>query len=173
VQNREKFIVSMAVIALLYFIIDSFVLSDENRETSKHNLSQECEEFLVEGNAILNVIKSSSELFRRLSLLEEGESKNPFIRDWLQKNEIQKKAKESAERASRSIRYTGYIESAGRCMVVINGKEYLAGQKIDGTDLVIKKVSRKYILLEPESGETGKKITITVAKEEQDEISKP
>jgi len=172
-QKREKVIVAVAAVALLYFVIDLFAVSEDSAKDSPENLSKECEAFLTRGNATLGAVKSSPELFRRITLLEGVEDgKNPFIRDWLDK-EAAAEDELPGNKPERAVRYTGYIESAGNSLVVINGQEYAVNQVIDGTDFIIKKVSKSCIVLEPRNPTESEEGTITVAKEVQDDVFKP
>lgn len=172
-QNREKIILSVAGMAMLYFVIDLFAVPALDAKQPPTDLAKECEAFLTRGKVTLSAVKSSPELFRRLTLLQDTDGeRNPFIRDLLQKMDSAE-ITPSETAPDQCVRYTGYIESAGNRLVVINGREYSINQVIEGTDLLIKEISKDRVVLKPKNPAESDTEVITITKEVEDEVFKP
>lgn len=161
----------LAVVALLYFVIDLFAGGESGVTGEAFIMNKECEEFLARGQVTLSAVKRSPELFRRITLLEADiPGRNPFVRDWLRNKKPVDDAPQK-NKANLSVRYTGYIESAGTCWLMINGMEYSVNQVIDGTNLSIKEASKEYIVLEPIDSNGSDTNVLIVKKEIEDDRS--
>ena len=162
-QKREKMIMLAAGAALLYFGIDRIAGANPATGPAATQRAMDCEQFILRGEDTLNAMKSSSELFRRIALLEGGGGdRNPFIRSWLQ-SACAVEPEASGGTASLYVRYTGFFESARASVVVINGKEYSLNEIIDGTNLTIKQISPEHVVLQTrdaEGSESAEEITI-------------
>jgi hypothetical protein len=154
-------------------VIDLFAVPSQDAKAGPGGLVKECEAFLARGKVTLSAVKDSAELFRRINLLDgERGGRNPFVRNWRQKEDSAADA--CAENTpNRNIRYTGYMESGGNHFVVINGNEYSPNQVIKGTDLAIKEASKSCVVLVPTNPDGPDAEAITILKEVEDDVYNP
>lgn len=158
-KKREKIIVSVMVAALLYGCY-SFLFSDSsgNNKNVFNNIQAPVNEFVTD---LIMRIRQSDSTERDNLILKKSSGvwkKDPFL--VLQKItnvEEENKKKEKiilSKNLAGAFNYSGYLEMGKNRLVIINGREYLAGDNLAIKGAVLQKISPKevHISLEAEQG---------------------
>ncbi len=165
-QTREKIIVAMAGAGLLYFMIDTFALSDASGPSAATDLSLEYESFVTEGQAALGSLEQAMDLFYSIELLNgTADGRNPFVRGLLPAEGAT--AEEPARGTSHRIRYTGFFQCGAVSLAVINGKEYAVNDLVEAFDLQVREITSDRVLLQARTlKQDGEATELTVVPRE-------
>ncbi|MDZ7642133.1 MAG: hypothetical protein U5J62_08945 [Desulfurivibrio sp.] len=158
-NKREKIIVALMVLAVLYFVFDFFLLSGsgpkkqaENREQQEQAIvamAQNLQEQMAAGD-----FKLPSGLRASLAELHQGWRPENFAPPELLPAETDEPEQEEIDREERrrqveadaaELVYSGFLEAAGRRLAVVNGEEYQVGEYID--DLRLESITARALNL--------------------------
>jgi hypothetical protein len=156
-SNREKIIVLMAALALLYGVYVVFLEPGAQKPTFRTSQDQ------FEGlNAFITKVAAAtkeglserdSEIIKRA---EKAWVRDPLIRvrKPVQIDEEQEKTRQAEQKPQPGgmILYTGYLEMGSMRLAIINGNEYAAGDTLDQGDYIIRSISPGQIVLMPTDG---------------------
>lgn len=144
-KTREKIILVLACLALLYGLLDYFILSSGNKENILSETQNQFSDFIEKANtslANLNLIEQQKANAGYLVSLIEADWKNdPFItiKNITKKSQRSEKTDEMA-----ALIYSGFIKLGNKMLAVIDGMEYTTGEYIKNTGY-------KVIQITPES----------------------
>lgn len=144
-KKREKIILVLAILALLYGAMDYFILSSGKNETITADTANQFSGFIEKINATLtnlNIIEQKKVSADYLISMIESEWKNdPFF-------QIEPSSKRNQESAidleMAGLIYSGFIKLGNKMLAVIDGMEYTTGE-------YIKDSGYKIIQITPES----------------------
>ena len=158
-SKREKIIISIALFAALYGLMDFFLLSSPGKDKNKTGQSEILNrnfQKLVQINDRLTPLRVKIENKKRvghlISMIESEWEKDPFINH---ENPIQKINKKTAESATiddnTGLSYSGFIQFDKKILVVINGIEYTTGEHTTDTGYRIIKINPDSVVLDVDS----------------------
>jgi hypothetical protein len=149
--KREKIILGMMAIAILYAAFD-FLTS--NKKTQREDMGQKTTEL----NTFVTDLSTSlgKDLSKNLGALvfsraEKEWRQDPFLDSKAYKlwTEAKMPAKETLAAAPKiEFAYTGYLEIDQKRMAIINGMEYGEGESLDIKGFVLKTVSPTRVAIE-------------------------
>jgi len=144
-KKREKIILVLAILALLYGAFNYFILSPETDKTLQSETENQFSDFLEKTNMTLvrlNILEQKKTNADYLVSMIESEWKNdPFSRVGKTLNKNQKSA---VDIKMAGLIYSGFIILGNKMLAVIDGMEYTTGE-------YIKDSGYKIIRITPES----------------------
>ncbi len=153
-SNREKIIVVVAVLAIIYGVYIVFLEPSAQQPTVKTSSNQleDLNTFITKVAAATKegLSEKDSEIIKRA---EKAWVRDPLIR--MRKpveieEEIQQAEKETQPEGM--ILYTGYLEMGTTRLAIINGNEYAAGDTLDQGGYVVRRISPNQIVLATTDG---------------------
>ena len=155
-SKREKIIISIALFAALYGLMDFFLLSSPGKDKNKSGQSEILNinfQKLVQINDRLTPLRVKIENKKRvdhlISMIESEWEKDPFINH---ENPVQKINKKTAESVTiddnTGLSYSGFIQFDKKILVVINGIEYTTGEHTTDTGYRIIKINPDSVVLD-------------------------
>jgi hypothetical protein len=152
--KREKIIVGIMCLTVLYGAYDLFVYRKKPRPTATQpsaNPIAELKSFVAEVTQKLINEKVSSEYSYMISQAGAKWTKDPFIAsvEPLKKQQtIEEAPQEEIVPPIRSgFIYTGYLELGPTKLAVINGLEYSVGESLDADGLYVKSISSHHVVI--------------------------
>jgi hypothetical protein len=157
--KREKIIVGIMCLAILYGAYDLFVYRNKPRFSAPVqtvNPIAELKNFVAEVTQKLVSEKVSSEYNYMISKAGANWTKDPFILSLepLKKRQTTEQVpQQQVAQPSRSgFIYTGYLELGQTKVAVINGMEYVVGESLDSNGLYVKSISPHHVVIGKVSG---------------------
>jgi len=145
-MKRQNIILGIAVLALLYALYDVAVVSRQKSGTTGL-ASMGPADVQVFISQVASDIRSAQTDFNAYvgSCAERPVGRNPFF------------VKERASGGPRrpEFFYTGYLETSGRTLAIINRVEYLAGEQLENREgFFLKEIAPSRIIIENRSAKT-------------------
>jgi hypothetical protein len=141
-EKREKIILSLALVAVLYGLIDFFILSNKDQSGQTEQLiadaDQKTQNFVARSLSKITemeMVRKQNEWQTLISKIETNWEQDPFVQNL--------KSKTSGILSVSDIIYSGYIMAENNLFAVINGIEYKTGE-------LIKKYEYKVINITPQ-----------------------
>jgi hypothetical protein len=153
-SNREKIIVVMAVLALIYGVYIVFIEPQAQQPTFKTSKNQ-----LEDLNAFITKVAAATKdgLSERdseiIARAEKAWVRDPLIR--MRKPVQAEKETQQAEQETEPqgvILYTGYLEMGTMRLAIINGNEYAAGDTLEQGGYIVRSISPSQIVLATTDG---------------------
>lgn len=140
-SNREKIIVILAAVAMLYGIYEYIFYA---KQPVQHRNPEDTEEMLQQIGRISQKLVQTSLTPLENYLIEKTETKwdDIFISTPLPKKEDEPKEKLHKIKLPE---YTGYLEMENRMIAIINGMEYVTGDFLPGNRYELIRISPKEI----------------------------
>jgi hypothetical protein len=152
--KREKIIVGIMCLTVLYGAYDLFVYRKKPRPTATQppaNPIAELKSFVTEVTQKLINEKVSSEYSYMISQAGANWTKDPFIAsvEPLKKQQTIETApqKEIVPPIRSGFIYTGYLKLGPTRLAVINGLEYSVGESLDANGLYVKSISPHHVVI--------------------------
>jgi hypothetical protein len=152
--KREKIIVGIMCLAILYGAYDLFVYRKKPKYTAMQptaNPITELKSFVAEVTQKLINEKVSAEYNYMITKAGANWTKDPFIATVqpLKKRQTIEKAqqKEIVPPTRSGFIYTGYLKLGPTKLAVINGLEYSVGESLDTNGLYVKSISPHYVVI--------------------------
>lgn len=152
--KREKIIVGIMCLAVLYGAYDLFVYRNKPRYTATQptaNPIAELKSFVAEVTQKLVNEKVSAEYSYIISQAGTNWTKDPFIPsvEPLTKRQTIKEIpqKEIVPPTRSGFIYSGYLELGPTKLAVINGLEYSVGESLDTNGLYVKNISPDHVVI--------------------------
>ena len=152
--KREKIIVGIMCLAVLYGAFDLFVYRKKPRYTPTQQIANpiaELKSFVAEVTKKLVNEKVSAEYSYMISQAGANWTKDPFIPsvEPLKKRQtIEETPQKEIVAPTRSgFIYTGYLELGSTKLAVINGLEYSVGESLDANGLYVKSISPHHVVI--------------------------
>jgi hypothetical protein len=152
--KREKIIVGIMCLAVLYGAYDLFVYRKKPKYTATQpsaNPITELKSFVAEVTQKLINEKVSAEYSYMISQAGANWTKDPFIAsvEPLKKRQTIEEApqKEIVPPTRSGFIYTGYLELGPTKLAVINGLEYSVGESLDTNGLYVKSISPHHVVI--------------------------
>jgi type II secretory pathway component PulC len=144
--KREKIIIGLMILALLYGVLDFFV-SSSPKEGSQVPESKLAETRDLAARIADNVQKESLTGAEKLILERAGAewTQDPFLGRPLVAANVPAK---TAENEALRFVYTGFIEAGNKRLAIINGMEYQAGEELESGAFVVRSISQASVMLE-------------------------
>lgn len=144
-KPREKIILVLAILALLYGAFDFFILSSGNTDAIQSEAENQYADFLEKTNATLvnlnTIEKKKANAGYLISIIESEWENDPFFKIETPSKKTQKSA---ANPEMAVLTYSGFIKLGNKMLAVIDGMEYTTGE-------YIKDSGYKIIQITPES----------------------
>ncbi|RLB90901.1 MAG: hypothetical protein DRH26_08865 [Deltaproteobacteria bacterium] len=143
-EKREKIILILAGLVLLYGAFDYFILSSDKNETMQSETENKFTGFLESINAsltslnILEQKKSNPDYF--ISMIESEWKNDPF-------SKIKRNQKTTIDKEMAGLMYSGFIKFGNKMLAVIDGMEYTTGENIKDSGYKIIRISSKNVIL--------------------------
>ena len=153
-SNREKIIIVVAVLALIYGVYIVFLepKAQQPKFTTSQNQLEDLNNFITKVAVATKegLSERDSEIIKRA---EKAWVRDPLIR-MRKPVEIEEEI-EQAEKETQPegmILYTGYLEMGTTRLAIINGNEYAAGDTLDQDGYVVRSISPSQIVLATTDG---------------------
>ena len=153
-SNREKIIVVVAVLALIYGVYIVFLepKAQQPKFTTSQNQLEDLNNFITKVAAATkeSLSERDSEIIKRA---EKAWVRDPLIR--MRKPVEDEEVTQQAEKQNQPegmILYTGYLEMGTTRLAIINGNEYAAGDTLDQDGYVVRSISPSQIVLATTDG---------------------
>ena len=153
-SNREKIIVLVAVLALIYGVYVVFLepKAQQPKLTTSQNQLENLNNFITKVAAATKegLSERDSEIIKRA---EKAWVRDPLIR--IRKPVAVEEETQQVEEEIQTgamILYTGYLEMGTTRLAIINGNEYAAGDKLDQEGYVVRSISPSQIVLATTDG---------------------
>lgn len=139
-EKREKIIVAITLIVVMYGALDFFVLSGHNTQESLTPETQSSQfittiatqlSHQADGSRLTNAIKRIQTPWR-----EEVFFKKPAGSLFAITDKQKDTANNSIQFDPNSYNYTGYLEMGNNKIAIINGTDYTTGDSVNGATLV-------------------------------------
>lgn len=157
-SNREKVIVVMAVLALIYGVYIVFLepKAQQPTFTTSQNQLENLNAFITKVAAATKegLSEKDSEIIERA---EKAWVRDPLVR--MRKPVQVEEETEQAEKETQPqgmILYTGYLEMGSMRLAIINGNEYAAGDTLEQGGYVVRSISPSQIVLATTDGTKNK-----------------
>lgn len=150
ISKREKIILAVVAIVLLYAVVDVFVLGDGAKSPSAMD-QETVESHLRDTDAL---VASVSTNFARSGLAEEEvfiieRAGLPWPRDPFFVGMPQERAAEvSDDVLLTSFTYTGYVVMGGSQVAIVNGVDYRVGEELEEPGFVLQSVTPRHVVIE-------------------------
>ena len=144
--KREKIIVGLMIVALLYGVLDFFV-SSSPKEGSRVPESKLSETQDLAAKLSENVQKESLTSAEKLILERSGAewTQDPFLGRPLVAAHSPAKM---GENEAVGFVYTGFVEAGNKRLAIINGMEYQVGEELESGAFVVRSISQGSVMLE-------------------------
>jgi hypothetical protein len=146
--KREKIILGMMTIAILYAAFDYLTSSKKDQREDMGQRTAELNTFVTD--LTTNLVKDTSKNLGVLvfSRAEKEWTQDPFLDSKAYKlwTEAKAPAKDTAPKIE--FAYTGYLEVGRKRMAIINGVEYREGEALDIKGFMLKAVSPTRVAIE-------------------------
>ncbi len=140
--SREKIIVIVATMAMLYLIFDLFVAPMIWKKTSSVETEKVDNEKLMTEMAELGKKDGSMDtLIYTTSRVDTNWPSDPFLIENLA-------AASAVETQKNKYAYMGFVSLGGRKMAVVNGFEYQIGDKLPPDNFIVMGISENAVILE-------------------------
>ncbi len=160
ISKREKIILAVVAIVVLYAVVDVFVLSD--RAKTPTAMDQETMESHLRDTDALVASVSANIAKSRLADVEVfiiERAGLPWPRDPFFVGMPQERAAEVSDDALLvSFTYTGYIVMGDALVAIINGVDYRVGEELEKPGFVLQSVTPRHVVIEHE--ELRQRITV-------------
>ncbi len=157
-SNREKIIVVMAVLALIYGVYIVFLepKAQQPTFTTSQNQLENLNAFITKVAAATKegLSEKDSEIIERA---EKAWVRDPLVR--MRKPVQVEEETEQAEKETQPqgmILYTGYLEMGSMRLAIINGNEYATGDTLEQGGYVVRSISPSQIVLATTDGTKNK-----------------
>jgi hypothetical protein len=169
-SNREKIIVALAVVALLYGVYIVFLEPKPGEQKFAANPNPKAD--LDQLNTFITKIAAATKegLSEKDSyILQRAE--NQWIRDPLVRirkpDESERESRKTAQKARPdvAIQYTGFLEMGTMRLAIINGNEYAAGDRLEQGGYIVRSISPTQIVVT--AGDGSKNLFIVPLQETQ------
>jgi len=143
-EKRQIIILGVAVLFVLYAVYELFIAGPATKKAKTETQPVKIESFVNDMNS--NIIKyqvagSEVHIAKRA---ETDWGKNPF---WDQASYREFVGNEAGSGSVAKIIYSGYVDTGGKQLAIINGVEYEAGEKLEMEGYVLKSVSPSRVLI--------------------------
>jgi len=145
-MKRQNIILIIAILALLYGLYDILIVSrQKSRETGLGSGSPADVQIFI-SQVASDIVSAKTDFNANVgSCAERPWVRNPFF------------AKEKAVGRSRhpEFTYTGYLESAGRLLAIINHAEYQVGEQLENREgFFVKEITPSRVIIENRPAKT-------------------
>jgi len=161
--KREKIIVVLMVLVILYGGYDFFFASKSNIDIRSPEKNEELLDKFVTDVAVKLKKKDISEADKHIIARAKDEwTKDPFARMELpQESEVTQERIEASALTS-NFTYSGYMEMGSQRLAVIDGMEYMVGEELESSGYIINNISPTQVVI----GIKGTKQTIMLPVQE-------
>ncbi len=146
-KKREKIIVILTLVVVLYGLIDFFVLSKKNKLNQTEQLiadtDQDTKKFAAQATSKiskLSMMKTHNDWQTLVSKIESNWERDPFVQA------LQSDTQMALPVAD--IIYSGYIKAGSNSFAIINGIEYKSGELIQKYEYQVVKITTKKVILQ-------------------------
>ena len=149
-SNREKIIVVLAVVALLFGVYIVFLEPKPQEQTFAKTPESDLESL---NSFITKVATATNEGLSEKDSYILQRAENQWLRDPLirirKPKESEKESKEAVKIAGPefAIRYTGFMEMGTMRLAIINGNEYAAGDRLEQGGYIVRSISPTQIVV--------------------------
>ena len=181
--KREKILVVMAIVALIYGaynfffasvpkkdstkVVETFSGADFKKPNFQKQGKTDVDSFVTDVITKIVALDNSKKDMYIIKKAETSWTKNPFAKSDLPLNiKIKEKIDQVLSFENRPV-YSGYIAVGSKKMAIINGMEYAVGDTIVQTDYIIKSISSIQVV----AGSSGKTKIILPLKEADKTLS--
>jgi hypothetical protein len=161
--NREKIIVGLAVLSVIYGVYILFLASPS--QPSFEGKSAVTTKGLEAINAFITKVAEAAKegLSEQDSyILEKAQTqwkKDPFIKIEKENQVIVKKAETEPSIPDATVSYTGYLEMGNARIAIIDGREYVVGELLERGGFKVRNISASRVVLVTTDG-SGNMFTV-------------
>ena len=167
-STREKIIVALAVVALLYGVYIVF-LEPKAKEQPFTNTQKTDLDGLK--TFITKVAAATKEGLSEKDNYVLQRAENQWIRDPLVRIKKPEKSETDSQKTfekanlTKAIQYTGFLEMGTMRLAIINGNEYAAGDRLENSGYIVRSISPTQIVVT--AGDGSKDLFIVPLQETQ------
>lgn len=158
-ENREKVIVTLAGIALVYGVFQ-FLPSSSGPKNGPADAQKHLDALnKLVTDVSLSLAKDAPDQVTRfiISTAEADWTKDPFLdRRPAGIQEVEEKPDQPT--TDMTFVYSGYLEMDGKKICIVNGMEYESGEKLTTGEYVVRQIEPQNVILEAEAD--GQKIVV-------------
>jgi len=147
-SKREKIIVLLMVLAILYGGYDFFLASKLKTSIESPEKKEELLDKFVTDVAVKLRKKDISKVDKYIIARAKDEwTKDPFVRIALPSESELKQERIEASALKVNFIYSGYMEMGDQKLAVIDGMEYMIGDKLEPGGYIIKSISPTQVVI--------------------------
>jgi hypothetical protein len=167
-SNREKIIVALAAVALLYGVYIVFLEPKPGEQRFATNPKTDLDGL---NTFITKIATATKEGLSEKDNYILKRAENQWIRDPLVRirkpKESERESQETVKKAGPgfAIQYTGFLEMGTMRLAIINGNEYAAGDRLEQGGYIVRSISPNQIVVAP--GDGSKDLFIVPIQETQ------
>jgi len=156
--TREKILVALMVLAVLYGAFELFLSPPEKRGPEKKSGPdiESVRQMAEEITSRIEQAKLTALQKNTLNLAGQQWEPDPFY--VLPEEEAVAAEDSGSKGSSKSLKYTGYLEVGDTRMAIINGVEYRMGESLEKGGGVVKRITPGHVIIE--SASTGERFTV-------------
>lgn len=167
ISKREKIILAVVAIAVLYFMLDTLILRDSFMEKAapsleKANVERELKEIDELVSTVSATLKECEITEAEAFVIEQAGlpwPKDPFFVGM----PTEQTEAVSDEDLLTSFTYTGFIEMGDTYVAIINGVDYRVGEELEQPGFVLQSVTPHHVVIE--HTELKQRITVPFMEE--------
>jgi len=147
-SKREKIIVLLMVLAILYGGYDFFLASKLKTSIESPEKKEELLDKFVTDVAVKLKKKDISKVDKYIIARAKDEwTKDPFVRIELPPESELKQERIEASALKMNFTYSGYMEMGDQKLAVIDGMEYMIGDELEPGGYIIKSISPTQVVI--------------------------
>ncbi|MFP4672313.1 MAG: hypothetical protein ACOCY5_04020 [Desulfohalobiaceae bacterium] len=153
--RREKILVILMALALLYGALELFILPGRTPGPEQQEPEAEAEQAQELVQSLSQNVEDSSLSQAQTRVLHSANRKwdrNPFYVYPESDFDASELVQETSEEELGTIHYTGYLEMGQKRMAIINGSEYQTGDRLEQSNALLLGITPEHVLLRAPSG---------------------
>ena len=156
-EKREKIIVALAVVALLYGAYALFIEPQPGKPTFATKTTQKTDLDTL-NTFITRVATATKEGLSEKDSYIIQRAENKWMRDPLVRIRKPKESENESQKTVKmahpgfAIQYTGFLEMGTMRLAIINGSEYAAGDRLEQGGYIVRRISPNQIVVATEDG---------------------
>ncbi len=166
--NREKAIVGLMVLAIVYGVYTVFFAGPKEKAAFNGKGDQKLEALnsFITQIAEKSISKLSKEHVYALQKAQSEWEQDPLVHV-KPKMSREEKARRQPLRLDRKIIYTGFLQMGDKRLAILNGLEYEIGDKLESDDLIVRNIHPNHVVI-GSPVHKNKRVILPMEENEQD-----
>ena len=143
-EKRQIIILAVAALFVLYAVYELLIAGPAAKKARTETQPVKIESFINDMNSNIMKYQIAGSEIHIVKRAETNWGKSPF---WEQASYREFAGNEAGSGIVAKIIYSGYVDTGGKQLAIINGVEYEAGEKLEIEGYVLKSVSPSRILI--------------------------